>query len=386
MKPKIYIFAMHLAYGGVEKAVCAMANLFIELGYPVKIICTYNMPNSPAYPLSQNVEVEYLLKDIPNRKEFMDSLHSFNPFKILYEGCRSVKILYQKKSRIKKRIKQISDGIIITTRHEDSLVLSKYGNDQVYKIAQLHHDHEFKEEYVSGFKNGYQRIDCFALLTDQLKNEVQEMLWSAGNHHTVCVTVPNFVDNFSVEPLHVSKEKHCISVGRLHPVKGFDRLIEAFVKIHEQMSDYDLMIVGDGDEISRLQKMILDLNANEYIHLLGAKNADEVARLMQSASLYLMSSYSEGLPFVLIEAQSACLPIVAYDVRVGPRAVVHDGQDGYLVQDGDIDEFVLKSCEILKDDSLRLAMGNQAYENGKQFCKDSVASIWKKVLEKGYDE
>ena len=81
MKPVVHIIAMHLAYGGVEKAVCAMANLFIELGYPVKLICTYRMPDAPAYPLDDRVEVTYLLKDIPNRQEFKASIASHNPFK-----------------------------------------------------------------------------------------------------------------------------------------------------------------------------------------------------------------------------------------------------------------------------------------------------------------
>ena len=59
---KIYILALHLAYGGVEKAICNMANAFAQ-DYDVEIISMYDMENAPAYLLAKNVSVRYLLKD-----------------------------------------------------------------------------------------------------------------------------------------------------------------------------------------------------------------------------------------------------------------------------------------------------------------------------------
>lgn len=382
MKPVVHIIAMHLAYGGVEKAVCAMANLFIELGYPVKLICTYRMPDAPAYPLDDRVEVTYLLKDIPNRQEFKASIASHNPFKIFKEGLRSVKILYQKKTRVKKAIISIQDGIIITTRHEDSLVLSEHGAKSVYKIAQLHHDHEFKENFVDGFQHHYQGIDCFCLLTDQLRDEVEQMMREGGNQHTRCVTVPNFVDDYP-KTVHWGDDRHgCIAVGRLHPVKGFERMIRLFQAIHEMLPDEELTILGDGEQMPVLKELVHSLKLEGCVHLVGAKKADEVAAYMEHAKLYLMTSHSEGLPFVLIEAQSHGLGTVAYDVRVGPRAVIHEGEDGYLIADDDQASFVQKVTEVLASNSECQRLGMKAYVNGQYYTKDNVKKIWQKVLER----
>ncbi len=55
--------------------------------------------------------------------------------------------------------------MLICTRHEDNLKLSKYGSAGVVKIAQLHHDHDFKRKYVRGFRYGYRNIDYLAMLT-----------------------------------------------------------------------------------------------------------------------------------------------------------------------------------------------------------------------------
>lgn len=379
MKKQINIIAMHLAYGGVEKAVCAMANLFIEMGYPVKIICTYNMPDAPAYPLDEKVEIEYLLKDIPNRQEFREAVRGKNPYKIVKEGFRSVKILYQKKTRVKKAIAHIHEGIIITTRHEDSLVLSRIGDKNVYKIAQLHHDHEFKDQYVQDFKKNYNGIDCFCLLTDKLRDEVAQMMLEGGNTHTKCVTVPNFVDELP-KPRHTPLTKQCISVGRLHPVKGFDRLIKLFTKIHEQDESVALKIVGSGEEFERLNNQIHESNAEHYITLTGAKHAEEVSELLDESGLYLMTSHSEGLPFVLIEAMSHGLPCIAYDVRVGPSAIIQDSLDGYLIPDNDEDLYVRRCLEVLSDRQLQVQMSNQARQKSNFYTKAEVQKIWKVVL------
>ena len=102
---------------------------------------------------------------------------------------------------------------------------------------------------------------------------------------------------------------------------------------------------------------------------------------MLSASVYAMTSSSEGFPFVLMEAQSCALPIIAFDVRVGPGFIVHDGEDGFLIPEGDDDAFVKKLCELMGDAELRARMGARAAEEVRQFSRDKVAERWYSVIE-----
>ena len=99
----IRILALHLAYGGVEKAICSMANLFVQR-YPVEIISVYDMPNAPAYPLDERVKVRYLLKDRPNQKEWHAALRSLRPIAFLRESLHAVKVLAEKKMAIQRTI------------------------------------------------------------------------------------------------------------------------------------------------------------------------------------------------------------------------------------------------------------------------------------------
>ena len=94
---KVSILALHLSYGGAEKAITDLANVLSD-DYNVEIISTYKILNKPAYDLNKNVKVKYLIKDLkPNREEFKKSLRKFHIIKLFKEGFKSIKILYLKK-------------------------------------------------------------------------------------------------------------------------------------------------------------------------------------------------------------------------------------------------------------------------------------------------
>ena len=102
---------------------------------------------------------------------------------------------------------------------------------------------------------------------------------------------------------------------------------------------------------------------------------------MCTASFFAMSSRSEGFPFVLLEAQSCALPILAYDVRVGPGFIVHQGQDGCLVPEGDQALYEQRMLEMMADPAMLRRMGQKAMEEAKQFSRKNVAEKWYSVIE-----
>lgn len=375
---KIHIIALHLAYGGIEKAIISMANLFAEK-YDVEIISVYNMPDSPAFPLSERVRVRYLLDTIPNRDEFKAAVRAKNPVAILREGIRSAGIILKKKLGVIRAIRAIDDGIVITTRNEDNVLLSKYGGRNVFKIAQLHHDHRFDKRLVRDISRKYGNIDVLALLTDGLVAEVGKMLPDTARTRVMCI--PNFLEHYPENIDLEQKGKIALAVGRLDAVKGFDRLVEAFTDIHATMPDWKLRIVGEGAERGRLERLIAEKSLEDCVTLTGMMDAAGVEAEMRRASLFLMSSHSEGLPFVLIEAFSAMLPAVAFDVRVGPGAVIENGVSGYLVPDGDIEGYVRRVCELMGDTEKRHKMAENALERSCFYSKENVARIWDGVLE-----
>ena len=378
-KKTVNIIALHLGVGGVEKAIISMANLFAQR-YEVNLFSVYNMPGSPAFPVDSRVHVLYMLRDIPNREQWKAALRGLHPVRFVRESIRSVKILLGKKRAVRRIIQSVTDGVIITTRHEDNVQLSKYGAAGVLKIGQLHHDHRFEKKYVRGFQKQYGGIDVLALLTPQLVEEAAELM-QGHNSHTRLVYIPNFLEHYPADPLAGPREKIVLAAGRLTEVKRFNLLIRQFAHIHDRAPDWKLRILGDGEDEEQLRALVRELEAEEYIILAGRKNGREVEQEMCAASFFAMSSRSEGFPFVLLEAQSCALPILAYDVRVGPGFIVHQGQDGYLVPEGDQALYEQRMLEMMADPAMLRRMGERAMEEAKQFSRENVAEKWYSVIE-----
>ncbi len=372
----IHIIALHLAFGGVERAIINMANLFAAR-YNVEIISVYNMPNSPAYPLDARVKVRYLLDDVPNLAEWKAAAKGLHPVRFVKESARSVKILMGKRREVRRAIEGIDSGIVITTRHEDNLALSKYGRPGVLKIAQLHHDHNFEARYVSAFKHSYGNIDYFTLLTPGLAGEVGEMMRGT---RTKVVYIPNFLDRYPEEPDFAAREKTVFAAGRLNFVKRFDKLIRILAAVHEKMPDWKLRIAGEGEERPALERLIKELGAQDYVTLCGAMDAAGVEHEMCTAGIYAMTSASEGFSFVVLEAQSCYLPPVAFDVRVGPPFLISDGTDGFLVPDNDDAAYARRLEQLMCDDELRRAMGKVARTRSLDFSGEKIAQLWYEIL------
>ena len=377
-KKQVNIIALHLGVGGVEKAIIGMANLFAER-YDVRLYSVYKLPGTPALPVDPRVSVRFLLRDVPNRNEWKAAVRSRDLRAFHKETMRSIRILTGKRRAVRKMIRNITEGVIITTRHEDNLPLSKYGAKNVLKIGQLHHDHAFERKYIRGFRYGYRNLDILTLLTPQLVEEAGQLM-AGYNSHTKLVFMPNFLEHYPRQGDFGLREKTVLAVGRVTEVKRFPLLAEQFVRLHARVPDWKLKIIGDGDELAGIRDFVDREEAGDYVELPGQMNNEQVEHEMLRASVFAMSSRSEGFPFVLMEAQSCALPIVAYDVRVGPGFLVSNRVNGYLVPEGDRAEYEERLVELMNDPDLRERMGEEAKRHAALFSREAVAEKWFTVI------
>lgn len=374
-KQKIYITSLHLKHGGVEMAITLLANALSRCGYEVEILCIYNL-GEPAYEFEDKVKVTYLSSVKPNREAFVEAVHQKQFFEIIKEGIIACKVLYIKRHVMIQAIKNIHEGTVISTRNEHSVLLSKYGDEKVRKIAQLHHDHAFHRRLLNDFKYRYDNIDYFVLLTDLLKEEIGQIM--EKNTHTKLEVVPNFLPEIS-EKVSVGRKNQIIAVGRLHEVKGFLRLLDVWKNFNKR--GMVLKIVGEGEQRKEIEAYISELKLEDSVILTGALDHEKVLMEMQQSKVYVMTSKTEAFPFVLIEAMSSGLPVIAYDVRVGPAAIIHDNRDGYLVPDGDEKIFIDRLERLLMDDKKWHEMSQKAQETAQQFSEKNVMKKWIKILE-----
>jgi len=95
-----------------------------------------------------------------------------------------------------------------------------------------------------------------------------------------------------------------------------------------------------------------------------------------------MTSRTEGLPMVLLEAQGCGLPIVSFDCETGPSDIISDNTNGFLIDCYDTDKMVKKISLLCADYDLRLKFGQQALENVEKFRPESINSKWEDLFRK----
>jgi glycosyltransferase involved in cell wall biosynthesis len=94
-----------------------------------------------------------------------------------------------------------------------------------------------------------------------------------------------------------------------------------------------------------------------------------------------MTSHYEGFPMVLLEAMASGLPCIAYDCPCGPRAIIQNNENGFLIENGNIDAFVQKMQLLIEDDIMREQMGHNAKNSVSKYDLETIMQQWKLLFE-----
>ena len=143
-------------------------------------------------------------------------------------------------------------------------------------------------------------------------------------------------------------------VARLVKEKGTEELLKIIELVLKKRPSTIFIIVGKGQELPEFEQFIAKNNLGKNLKLLGWRN--DINELMFCFDLFVFPSHREGLPVVVIEAMSAMLPVVSFDIR-GCREAIVDGETGFIVPFKDIDKIVQKICILIDDKNVRLEMG-----------------------------
>ena len=372
---KITILLLHLQHGGIEKQTVNLANTLCS-HYRVELITVYSMGKTPAYPVDPRVKIRYLIDDKPNRSEFKAAVKKLNPIKIIKEGIRAARILYLKDRLMIKAIKALDCDAVLSTRAEYAFLLSKYAPAGVNTITQ-EHLHNDSEKYVSYVKNAFSNIDRLVVLCPWSGENFSR--WLSDNKKIEITEIPNILNVIPSESAALGGFR-IVSAGRLHPVKNFSSLIRVFAKISEKIPEASLTIVGGGEEEGKLKAEIKKLGLEDRITVTGMVSADKVREYMLSSDIYLMTSHTECFPMVLLEASSVGLPLISYDVPVGPRAIIAEGENGYLIPYGDETAMADKAAALLSDRETLLRLGKRAKEMSYNYTEEKILPLWQEIL------
>ena len=195
------------------------------------------------------------------------------------------------------------------------------------------------------------------------------------------VILPNSLNPLFIRPrFQGDREKRIVSVGRLDENKNHEMMIRAFANLIAKYPEYTLTIYGEGELREYLQELILVLKLEEKVFLPGI--IPDVAEKIEKASLFLSTSYSEGVSNALIEAMALGLPVIATDVPSGGTVeLVRHGENGWIIPVGDAAALEEAMDRILSDSELADRLGKEAYKIQERLAPERVNAQWKAYFE-----
>lgn len=198
------------------------------------------------------------------------------------------------------------------------------------KIAWIHTEFNSENLYRQGFLNinevnrAYSKYNSIV----SVSNNVRESFEYFSNLQAVVLNNPIKIELNTLPYTNFNENYfNIVAVGRLVPVKGFDRLLQSIFEV-SQNYDLKLYIVGEGEEKKKLEKKILDLGLENTVELLGYRK--DVLNLIKAADLLICSSYREGFSTVVGEAILLGTPVLTTDCS-GMKELLLDGKLGLIV-------------------------------------------------------
>lgn len=340
--------------GGTEKVCLLLANELCNAGYEVSIV-SYNKGLNTTFKCDKKIKLFSL--NIQNVTGFIS---------------RKIKPYIE----LKKFLKQHPQDVIINV----DIILCLYSIPMklFYNIKNIGWEH-FNFRVNNGTKNrdiarkiAAKYSDYIVVLTKADLKEYKEKL----KLRTPIINVYN--PSVETEIEKVEKKNYIMASGRLSYQKNFQELISIWGEIKDKVKDWELIILGSGEEEEKLKSIIKQDNI-ENIKMMGY--CKDIDKYYAQSKLFVMTSRFEGFPMVLLEAQKYGLPIIAYDCFTGPSEIVINDRNGYLIPYDDKTKFKEAIVDLINSEEKIRIMSDNAKNDSYRFNLNDFVSKWINILD-----
>ena len=343
--------------GGIENVISKLTNFFVEkYDYEIEIISLYgNSQIKPHFDFNPRIKLSYANLKPPIRKSKF------------HEITKDLKL----KNQIYNIIKDKYFDIIMTFHYCISLPLILNRKHIKGKIVVTEHSdyyHGIGRLDILKRKLLYNKADKVIVLTQNNKKIYEQFLSN--------VDVINNPRPFTTRNISKQVKKRVITAGRQEYEKGFDRIIDIFNDTEIKNSEWVLDIYGEGSEMKNLKNKIKKYDLEDKVRILPFSNRIDEEFL--ESSIYVLPSRTEAFPMVLLEAMECGLPCISFNLP-GPSEIIKSNEDGFIIENGDINEFREKLKILMNNDELRKSYSKRAKDNVQRFDITKIADMWKQL-------
>lgn len=354
MKQILVIACGTLEAGGAERIISILSAFFVQKFDQVRI---YTWRDAPVF---YNLDKQITVVSIPGRS-----------------GKKS---LLGQMSWFRKHIKQLQPFCVLSFLAPFNMltIVSLFGSHVPVYVAERIDPYygcpnvfwRYLRDYIYKFSHGV------CAQTQRNKDYFKGIV----RQKTEVIYNPVFLkQNLIGTALKTPKEKKIVSVGRLHPQKNFELLLDAFADVDKVFPGYSLVIYGEGEIRERLECKIKQLHLTGKVTLPGNKN--NIHSLLLSAEIFVMSSDYEGMSNALIEALCLGLPCISTRVS-GAEELIENEKSGMLVETGDKDGLSHAIVELLKDKGKRERMAQEGIKLADRLKPEVIVEQWLQFIKK----
>lgn len=345
---KIVFVTPSLGPGGRERVLSILMNYCVQQGDSVHLIL-----------YAKNIRIFYPLD---SRIIIHKSTFGLNKFDALY--------VFKSLLFIRNTVKKINaDRMVSFEEMWNRLALLAIVGLKIKSIISNrnnpYRDYGFIDRKLANWL--YPKADLLIAQT-QIAKEVYEKRYKLKK----CIVIGNPINQLNVDFAGCNRENIVVSVGRLMTSKNHDRLVRIFSQT--DYKDWKLVIVGgdfaNQNNSGKLKKLINELHLENHVVLVGAQK--DVNSYLLKSKIFAFTSEREGFPNVVGEAMAAQLPVVSYDCVAGPREMIMDGENGYLIPVYDDRMFTVKLNNLMTDEALRISMAEKALKSIRKFDSEVI--------------
>jgi len=333
----------------------AVINLAAELAtrHEVEILSVRRTREKPFFPVPDRVGMRWLIDSRPGRRY------------LLPRGGVRVEV------ELWRALRGLRCDVLVTTRPTLAVQAARHAPKGVVRVAR-----EWTRPATPGpIRRHYPRLSAVVASTERTREE-----WRHALDHAV--PVHHIPDALPPDPLPRSRlDNRIVSAGgRWVPVKGFDRLIQAFAIVADKRPDWRLRLYGGGSEEKRLRNLVGRLGLHNHVLFMGT--TPDLPGEFAKASVVAVPSLAETPGMTVIEALGCGVPVLGFAGRRGPQDFITSGRDGVLVPEGDgeIEAYASALLALIDDERRRRALAAGALETAAGYAAPAVAARWERVL------
>jgi GalNAc-alpha-(1->4)-GalNAc-alpha-(1->3)-diNAcBac-PP-undecaprenol alpha-1,4-N-acetyl-D-galactosaminyltransferase len=360
---KVTLVIYGLGGGGAERVMSIVANYWVAQGWDVTLIMLV-APNQPSfYPLDPHIKLKSL--DIAGS--------SANAIAAIGKTWQRVRVL-------RRAILASQPDVVISFMNAVNVyTILACLRTQIPTIVSEHiypGSNDANKIWQFIMKVTYRYADLVTVLTQNA------LPFYPARRGYRAIVMPNPVTTPppAAAIVQLVAKPSLIAIGRLHPQKGFDLLLQAFARIQAKYLDWQIVILGEGPMRAELEALRSQLQLTDRVHMPGL--VTNVPEYLHQADIFVMPSRFEGFPMALCEAMACGLPVLAADCLSGPRDIIEDGCNGVLVRTEDVDALAAGLDALMSDPAKRQQLAQAAPQVLDRFGVERVMGIWQEAIDR----